>query len=905
MRVTDLRCSYLTNPVGIGGDTPRLSWKLEGERRGLRQTAYQIRVARSADALQTAPDLWDSGRVDGAQSVGVLYEGTPLASMQRAFWTVTIWDEQGTQETAQPAFWETGLLERADWTGQWIGGGIAGGPQTSVPAPFLRRVFAPTKRIKSARLYATALGLYECFLNGQRVGDWELTPGWTDYNTRVQYQAYDVTGLVQSGANVWGAILGDGWYCGCVEWRGRQRYGDIPQFLAQLVLTYDDGTTETIATGPEWKLGYGPILATDLLQGETQDARRALPGDDAHAPHWHTRPDLDETGWQNALVFSAPNIELSPMVGPPMRATQELKPIGSPVSSVFDFGQNLVGRVRLTVKGPAGATLRLRFAEVLKDGPNAELPGGGIYTDNLRAAQQTDVYTLSGAPDGETFEPRFTFHGFRYVEVTKHPAGPDVEPLTVDSLTAVVLHSDTPQTGTWECSDPLLNQLQKNIDWGQRGNYVDIPTDCPQRDERLGWTGDAQAFVRTAAFNRDIAGFFAKWLRDARDSQGPDGQIPPVIPDTGVVGGDGGPAWADAAVICPWTIYRCYGDPQILIDNYDMMARFVGYLENTARDFIRVYDGYPSFAGFGDWLALDGSGRTEGGTPKELIGTAFLAYDAQLMAQIADVLSKKEDAARYRELFANVRDAFRSRYVTPTGLVYPGTQTAHVLALHFGLLDPEQIPGALHALVRDIEKRGNKLATGFVGSPYLPHVLTVNGRADVAFKLLKQTGWPSYLYAVTQGATTIWERWDGWTKEKGFQDKGMNSFNHYAYGAIGDWMYQVVAGIDLSSDAPGYQNITLRPHIGGDLTHVRARLETVYGPIESAWQTGDNGGLTWSVTVPPNTTAIAHLPAPDGANITESDSLIEAVAGITAQNRDGDAAVFTLQPGAYQFQVGA
>ena len=878
LRLDGLRCEYRFDPLGIDIARPRLSWRLVSDRPGARQSAYQIRVARSEAGLRDGggADLWDSGRVPSDQSVHVEYAGAQLGSGERAYWTVRVWDENGEpSEAGTTAWWETGLLGgRGEWTGEWVGAALVGGPRTPIPCPYLRRGFAVEKPVARARLYVTALGLYEFYINGSRIGKDVFTPGWTDYNVRVQYQTYDVSDVLRPGENACGAILGDGWYCGHVEWRGRQRYGDRPRLLAQLVLTYDDGATDVVVTDGSWKTAFGPLLEADLLMGESYDARLEF-GD------WSS-PGYDDARWQPVQTFpDPPGLTLVAQQGPTVRATEEVVPIGEPVALpkwpapdyLFDMGVNLVGRVRLRVKGPAGATIRLRFAEVLKEGPKAELPGGGIYIENLRTARQTDYYTLKGDPDGEVWEPRFTFHGFRYVEVSGWPAekGAEHAQPTAQTLTGIVLHSDTPPTGVFECSDPLLNQLQKNIDWGQRGNFLDIPTDCPQRDERLGWTGDAQVFARTAAFNRDVAGFFTKWQRDLADAQAqnPRGAFPSVAPNTGGVDADGGPAWADAGILCPWTVYLVYGDTRLLAEHYDSMVRFVAYLEETSRDHIRCYDGYKGFTGFGDWLAMDaGRDQVMGATPKDLIGTAFFAHDARLMSRIASVLGKEEDTRRYARLSEDVRAAFCRRFVTAEGLVASGTQTANVLALHFDLLPPELRPAVADALVRDIERRGGHLSTGFVGSSYLSHALIEAGKLATAYELLHQTAWPSWLYAVTQGATTIWERWDGWTHDKGFQDPGMNSFNHYAYGAIGAWLYQVVAGIDADPERPGYKHILLRPRPGGRLTWARAVFDSLYGRIESAWRI-EGGRFLWEVVVPPNTTATACLPPESGGEIRE------------------------------------
>jgi alpha-L-rhamnosidase len=889
MIVTNLRCEYQHNPLGIDAAQPRLSWQIQSDQRGVRQTAYQILVASSPEQLATGQgDLWDSSKVDSDQSVYVVYAGKELQSGMRCWWKVRVWDSNGQPSAySEPAWWELGLLDRGEWIGTWIGAMLAGGPQTTSPAPFVRTRFMLDRPVARARLYATALGLYEPHLNGQVVGEGLLTPGWADYAIRVQYQVYDVTDSLRQGENVLGAVLGDGWYCGYVGWRERQRYGDRPRFLAQLAITFADGSTQTIASGERWKAAYGPILESDMQMGESYDARRELSGWDA--------PGYDDARWLPVEPCAALGIALTAMRGPMVKRIQEIQPIGEPreidggLASkwIFDLGQNMVGRVRLKVSGKAGTTVTLRHAEVLN-------PDGSLYTTNLRRARQTDHYTLRGVGE-EVWEPRFTFHGFRYVELSGYAGTP-----TRETITGVVIHSDMPPTGSFRCSDPLINQLQHNIEWGQRGNFVDVPTDCPQRDERLGWTGDAQVFIRTAAFNMDVAGFFAKWTRDMEDAQSPEGTYPMVVPNPGA-GPDGGPAWADAGIICPWTIYQVYGDVRLLEERYDSMRRFVGFLAETSRDGLRNYPEYTGWHGFGDWLALDGSEGNFGGTSKELIGTAFFAYSARLLERIARVLGKREDAERYAALFQDARRAFQTRFVTPGGLIAGETQTAYVLALHFDLLPQELRLAALDALVRDIKRRDTHLSTGFVGTPYISWVLSENGRPDIAYALLKQTTWPSWLYSVTQGATTIWERWDGWTHDKGFQNPSMNSFNHYAYGAIGAWLYAVVGGIDLDPERPGYKHIVMRPRPGGDLTSATTELRSIYGPIHSAW-TLEKGFFDWQIVIPANTTATVYIPTADAADVTEGGRPAQAAAGVTLLRMEGGCAVFAVESGTYAFR---
>lgn len=878
-----LRCEYLQNPLGLDKPNPRLSWRLNDQRRGARQTAYSIRVASSREALLAGKgDLWDSGKVESSQNTHVVYAGRPLGSSERAWWSVRVWDEHmQPSDWAEPAWWEMGLLQPSDWKAHWIGAPLVGGRRASVPCPYLRKEFSLAKPLLSARLYITALGLYEASINGHPVGDAVLAPGWTEYHKRVEYQTYDVTEHLQVGANVLGAILGDGWFCGHIEWRGRQFYGDGPRLLAQLHVRYEDGTEELVVSDASWLFTTGPLLESDLLMGETYNARLEMPGWDC--------PGYSLEGWRPVQVFDPWPAPLCARNAPPVRRKELLSPVEEPRQVpgwplprwIFDLGQNMVGRVRLKVHGPAGTTITLRHGEMLN-------PDGTLYTENLRTAKQTDTYILRGEGE-EVYEPHFTFHGFRYVEVTGLTEKPPR-----DLLTGVVLHSDMPATGTFSCSNPLINQLHHNIVWGHKGNSVDIPTDCPQRDERLGWTGDAQVFVRTGAFIHDIAAFFSRWLRTLEDSQSEEGAYPPISPNTNAAGNDGGPAWADAGVICPWTLFLCYADTQILQDRYASMGRFMEWLEKTAIEDIRCHPDYHGFHGFGDWLA------THPETPADLIGTAFYAYSARLMHQIAAVLGKEDDAKRYRSLHERVRDAFQRRFLTPDGLLVSNTQTSCVLALAFDLVPNSVRSKIAKVLVRDIRARGNHLSTGFVGTPYLLHVLTREGYLDVAYDLLMQRTWPSWLYPVTQGATTIWERWDSWTEERGFQDPSMNSFNHYAYGAVGSWLYQVVAGIDTDESTPGYRHLHLAPKPGGGLEWAAATLETLHGRVRSAWRLEENR-FFWDVELPPNTSATAILPVKAGATISESGRPLSESPGIKQLDPPSEEVALLLESGSYRF----
>ncbi len=825
-----LRCEYKTNPLGIDAPTPRLFWALDaGGRRDARQTEYQIVADDGA--------LWDSGKVASPQTTHVPYGGPTLQSGQRVTWKVRVWDETDREsEWSETAFWQMGLLSPEDWSGRWISPPAPQPHLDLTPCEYLRREFVTGKAVARATLSATARGVYTFSLNGKRVGDAHLAPGWTDYHKRIAYQTYDVTELVESGPNALGAILGDGWYAGYVGFdnnKTHDHYGHRPQLLAQLHIEYADGTAETVVTDGEWRGATGPILFSDMLMGETYDARLAFPG-------WDT-PGFDAAQWQPVKPEgTASEVPLVAQADPFIRITEELTPRTvtpvTPGTYIFDMGQNMVGWVRLKVQGQAGTIVRLRFAEMLN-------PDGTVYLTNLRSAKATDTYILSG--EGvETWEPNFTFHGFRYVEVTGYPGTPKL-----DAITGCVLHSDIPRTGTFECDNPLVNQLVQNIDWGQRGNFLSIPTDCPQRDERLGWMGDAQIFVRTAAGSRDVAAFFTKWMDDVVDAQSSEGGFSDVAPRL-IDMSDGAPAWADAGIIVPWTIYQVYGDKRILETHYDAMAHWIEYLDSANPNHLWLNRRNNDF---GDWLSIAAD------TDKDLLATAYFAYDASLMARIASLLGREADAAKYQSLFEAIKTAFNEAYVSEDIVLKGDTQTAYVLALRFGLLPEDKRAPAAKRLVDDIAAKGGHLSTGFVGVGYLCPVLTENGYNEVAYRLLLNETFPSWGYSIKHGATTIWERWNGWTAHEGFGDPGMNSFNHYSLGSVGEWLQRYVAGIDVDPDRPGYAHVLLQPHPSPLLPSVRASFESLHGRIASEWRL-DGDSFHWSVTVPANVTATATLP---------------------------------------------
>ena len=883
--VTDLRVEYQENPIGIDVRQPRLSWQIQSGRRGTMQSAYQIQVAVATVDFEGQRNLlWDSGKVKSDESIQRVYEGPQLRSAQRYFWRVRVWDDVGEASSwSSPAFWEMGLLQSSDWLASWIEPDLTEDTSAPQPSPLLRDTFQSKGPVKEARAYVTSHGLYEMYLNGQRVGDAVFTPGWTSYNKRLQYQTYDVTSFLRRGANALGIVLGSGWFRGNIGFNGhRNFYGDRLALLVQLRIDYADGSHQIVGTDQHWKSATGPILMSEIYHGETYDARLEKPG-------W-TLPAYDDKDWSGVKVGEYRKDILIAPAGPPVRRTEELKPvriIKTPAGeTVVDFGQNMVGWVRLKCQGARGVTVTLRHAEVLDK-------AGNFYAANLRGAKQTVKYTLKGG-GLETFEPHFTFQGFRYVSVEGFPGE-----LTTDSLSGIVIHSDMERASEFETSNPLINQLQHNIVWGQKGNFLDVPTDCPQRDERLGWTGDAQVFARTAIFNMNTAGFYTKWLRDMAADQLQNGSVPYVIPDvlSATGRGAGAAGWADAAVIIPWTMYLTYGDKRLLAEQYQSMAKWIEYMRGRAGDDY-IWDGDYHF---GDWLAFattrpDYPGAT---TSKDFIATAFYAHSTDLMRQIAHVLGKENDAARYADLFTKIRNAFQKEYVTERGRVGEDTQTAYVLALEFDLL-PESLRSiAAERLAREVRTRGH-LTTGFLGTPYLCHVLSRYGYLKEAYLLLNRDQYPSWLYPVKQGATTIWERWDGQKPDGSFQDASMNSFNHYAYGAIGDWMYRVVAGIEVDREAPGYKHILIQPQPGGGLTRARASHLSQYGRVTSAWELKD-GRIELTIAIPANTRATVRLPNSSTTAVSEGGKALVVGDGITSVTRDGDSLVVKLGSGRYVF----
>lgn len=850
--VMQLKCEYQTNPMGIDIENPRLSWQIASEKLNVMQTAYEIRTAYKKNDLNTQNNIvWNSGKIESDQSVNVVYAGPKTPEKQRVWWQVRIWDQDNNaSDWSEAAFWETGLVNSDLWLADWISLPNEKESKESLPVHYYRNEFNLDKEVESARLYASAKGLYEIYLNGEKVGDQLFTPGWTSYKNRIQYQTYDVTEILEKN-NALGTMLGEGWYRGYIGFNGqRNYYGDKLALIVQLEIAYKDGSSETIVSDGSWKVSTGPILKSDIYNGELYDANLEKPG-------WNTVA-YNASNWENAMVMDfSKDVLVSPQ-GESIKAIEELvavEKITTPKGElVYDLGQNMVGWARLKMYGQKGDVIRIIFAEVLDK-------EGNFYTANLRSAECTDTYVF-GKTGEVIYEPTFTFHGFRFVKIEGLK-----EALPLENVIGVVIHSDMEQTGTFECNNELINQLQHNIQWGQKGNFLDVPTDCPQRDERLGWTGDAQAFSMTAAYNFDVAPFYTKWMKDVALDQSDNGRVPHVIPD--VLNGQGGATgWADAVAIIPWTVYKIYNDKRILEESYPAITKWIAYMkERAGEDYLWTGDSH-----FGDWLAYattssDYPGAT---TEKDLLATAYFYYTTTLSAKMANILGKTSDEQYYIQMAGNIKDAFIKEFVTPNGRLVSHTQTAYVIALSFDLIPENRVQKAADYLASDVEKFGH-LTTGFVGTPLLCHTLSAIGRDDLAYMLLNRKEYPSWLYPVTQGATTIWERWDGQKPDGTFQDVGMNSFNHYAYGAIGEWLYSHVAGIQVDENQPGYKHFMLAPNPGGELYDVKASFKSMYGVIVSNWRE-QKGILEYHVQIPPNTSATVVLP---DANLNEVEMLGE------------------------------
>ncbi|WP_214316999.1 alpha-L-rhamnosidase [Nonomuraea sediminis] len=824
-------------PLGIGERAPRLSWTVSSGVAGWLQRGYELELS----------DGTATGLVESGESVLVPWPGAELCSRERRGARVRVHGADGSVSDWSPWSWaEAGLLDPADWRA------AAAGPPLELlgppdgPALLLRRDFTVRGPVERARLYVTALGVHESEINGRVVGDDVLAPGWTSYHHRLRYRTHDVTGLLREGANAIGATLADGWYRGRLGFGGGKSglYGEQTALVAQLEITYTDGSTDVVVTDGEWRCSPGPVTAASLYDGEKHDARLLPVG-------W-SEPGFDDGSWVPAdAVPYDPGVLRAP-TGPPVRRTETLSPVEVLTSpsgkTILDFGQNLAGRLRIRVQGPAGRTVTLRHAEVLEDGELALRP--------LREAAAEDRYTLRGG-EPEEWEPRFTTHGFRYAQVDGWPG--ELDPACVQ---AVVCHTDLRRTGDFSCSDPLLARLHDNVVWSMRGNFVDVPTDCPQRDERLGWTGDLQVFAPTAAFLYDCTGALATWLADLADEQAEQGTVPFYVPWVPLLGTLPTAAWGDAAVLVPWTLYQRSGDLEMLRRQWPSMKAWVDQVAALAGEDHLWDEGFQ----FGDWLdpaaPPDDPGRAR--TDHALVATAYHARSASVLASAAELLG--HDAGPYTALAGQVRAAFRREFVTPSGRLACDTQTAYALALAFDLLDgPAQRERAGRRLVELVARDDHRIGTGFVGTPLVCDALCSVGAHETAYRLLLQRECPSWLYPVTMGATTVWERWDSLLPDGSVNPGEMTSFNHYALGAVADFLHRTVAG--LAPAAPGYRRLRIAPRPGAGLTHASARLDTPYGPASVRWAV-EGGGLTVWATVPAGTVAEVDLPGMEPVEVS-------------------------------------
>ena len=834
----DLTCEYFADPIAIGTDKPRFSWKLKSDARDCLQTAYRLQVASDPRFVDI---IWDSGKVQSSDSQLCEYSGDQsLRPDTDYYWRVCAEDGNRDKSEWASARFGTGILDIYGFTAQFIRSPLDK-PEDSC-AIYYRGGFKVSGELVRARAYVTALGMYDFYVNGQKVSDHYFAPGFISYDKRVLVDAYDILPLLTQGDNVAGGIVGNGWYKGpLVNSDNRYPFGKNTAFYAQLHLQYADGSVQVVNTGEDWQSGLGPITFSEVYNGETYDAN-------LYDPMWCSQ--IDNGRFVSCEIEPLGDRVLQMSNGLPMREQEIIRPvekIKTPAGEiVFDFAQNMVGFVRVRVTGNKGDRVRLSFAEVLDS-------DGNFYTDNMRSARNDIVYVLAGGGE-EVFQPRFSFQGFRYMRVLEFPGFPQLE-----NFEGVVIDTDMPYTGKFECSEPLINRLALNVRWGFMGNSVDVPTDCPQRDERLGWTGDAQVFIRTACFLRDTRAFYTKWLDDMALDQAEDGGIPNVVPDVLRHGGSAC-GWADAAVICPWTLYLCYGDKRLLRRHYPMMHKWTEHVHHIATKGVYWDSGFH----FGDWLALDAKeGSYLGATPNDFTATAYYAYITSIMSQAADVLGYTAESGAYLRLHSDIVAYFRREFFTPNGRLAIPTQTAHVLALMFDLVPENSVQRTVDELVELIHKNDGAMTTGFLGTPYICYVLSRYGRFDEAVNLLTREEYPSWLYSVKKGATTIWEHWDGIKPDGSFWSDHMNSFNHYAYGCVLDWMVETLAGIDVDERMPGCKRFKVTPRMPDGWQHIDCAYESLYGKIAVYIKRAESGeaGSSYSVclTVPENTTCVFSM----------------------------------------------
>ncbi len=869
VRVADLQCEYLSNPLGIDVAQPRLSWRLNSQWRGQKQTAYQIIVASRVELLHDdRGDLWNTGKVFSDQSFDVVYAGAPLAARTTCYWKVRVWDKDDRPSPfSRIATWEMGLLAPEDWRAQWL---VAPDedPNAMGPAPYLRKTFVLSNWVKRARLYICGLGYYELHLNGAKVGNHVLDPAFTRYDRRALYVTYDVTDQLRRGFNAMAVVLGNGWYNMGTQaawdfdeapWRGR------PTALCQLEVTFIDGSRRTIASDGTWRVSASPIVFNCIRNGETYDAQQEMPGWDS--------PDLCDADWPITQTGAGPEGRLTAQMLPAIEVTQTLKPVSltepKPGVYVFDLGQNIAGWARLRVRGPAGTKVVMKYAERLNDDGTIDQNDIAVHTQG--GEFQTDTYILDG--DGtEVWEPRFVYHGFQYVQVTGLPEAPDL-----DTLRGRVVHTALDRAGRFECSNELFNRIQRNTVWSYLGNFHGYPTDCPHR-EKNGWTGDAHLAAETGLYNFHAAAAYAKWMNDFKDEQRPSGELPGIVRTSGWGYHWGnGPAWDSAYILIPWYLYQYEGDTRILAEHYERLKRYVDYLTGRAENHIVSI-------GLGDWAPARST------TPEKVTSTGYYYRDTVIVSKIAWLLGHTEDARQYTDLALKIRDAFNREFYDPeTGLYDGGTQTALSCALYHGLVPPDARQRVLSKLVEMIESNNDHLDAGILGTKYLIDALTANGRADVVYEMATQTTFPSWGHWIEQGATTLWEQWDGGA-----------SRNHIMFGHISAWFYQALAGINPDPDSVGFKHFIIKPRLLGDITWVRAEHESRYGTIVSNWDLHEDT-FTLKVTVPVNTTARIYVPSDTDAFVNEGPGYIHSGDHVRFVGLEDKCVVFEAESGTYKF----
>jgi len=885
----NLLCEYTVNPLGIDVLHPRFSWELRHSERGRTQSAYQILVATTREnLLRDVGDAWDSGKVESCDSVNIEYQGKPLESRKTYYWKVRWWDDKGqVSPYSEIATFETGLLRQNEWKAKWIQGG-----------DLLRTEFSIERKVKRARAYICGLGYYELRINGKKVGDRQLDPGWTDYDKVVLYSTYDITGFLREGKNAVGVMLGNGRYSPDIQstmppeaLKFTKVYENaVPKLILQINVEFQDGGEKTIITDEKWKVSKGPIVENDIYNGETYDARLEKEGWD--------NPRYDDSEWKNAEIAEPPGGRLvSQATFPPIKVVKTIQPVSicnpKPGVYVYDFGQNFTGWVRLTVKGPRGVKVKLRYAELVH-------PDGTINTEPNREAKATDVYILKGEGT-EVYEPRFTYHGFRYVEVTGFPGTPNI-----NSLQGVVVHTAVEPAGGFSCSNQLINNIHKNIIWGQLSNLMSIPTDCPQRNERMGWMGDAQLTVEEAIYNFNMAGFYTKWILDIKEAQEKDGSVPDVVPPYWKLY-PADPAWGTACITIPWYLYLYYGDKRILEENYEVMKGWVDFLGTKTEGYIL------KFSKYGDWCPPGYINSPD--TPGELISTWYYYHDVTILSKIAKILGKTEEAEKYRDLSEKIKEAFNKAFLKDdqyapvraspfSGLI--SSQTSNLLPLFLDIVPEDKREAVFKRLLENIIKMHDcHVGTGIIGTRYLLDTLTKYGRTDIAYKLVSQTTYPSWGYMIKEGATTLWERWEYLT------GGGMNSHNHIMLGSIDAWFYKVLAGINIDPSAPGFERIIIKPHVVGDLKYVSASVNTIRGTVSSIWRREGNS-LVLEVSLPVNSKGKVYVPdlglknpvVREGDKIVWKDgAYIQGVPGITSGKREAGYIVFEVGSGTYLFRL--